>query len=386
MMTTIMQQKETCLMDDKIRNNNKQIYKIMSNKKRHRFKVWESTIFDIETKYDPIEPLGRGAYGVVCSSINTSTNEKVAIKKISNVFDHSVGALKVLREMKILRQTRHENVIKLKDVMVASIKSTFKDVYLVYELMDCELTNVIYSPRQLSKYHIKYFMFQLLNGLNYLHSANIIHRDLKPENLLVNANCDLKISDFGLSRTTKGRAQPMTVCVGTPAYRAPELLLSCETYGTSMDMWSVGCIFAELLGRKQIFPGKDSLDQLKLILNLLGTPRDSDLKFITNSRILNFLKSQPFTPKTSLSSLFPNADFMALDLLQQMLVFNPNRRITVSEALKHPYMTGYYDSRSIRRAPFPCDIAVDADAGVNKIRDMIWDEMLLHRPETAPFR
>ncbi|KAK9684815.1 hypothetical protein RND81_10G234700 [Saponaria officinalis] len=357
----------------------------MSNKKRHRFKVWES-IFDIETKYDPIEPLGRGAYGVVCSSINTSTNEKVAIKKISNVFDHSVGALKVLREMKILRQTRHENVVKLKDVMVPSIKSTFKDVYLVYELMDGDLCSVIYSQRQLSKYHIKYFMFQLLNGLNYLHSANIIHRDLKPENLLVNANCELKISDFGLSRTTKGRAQAMTICVGTPGYRAPELLLSCETYGRSMDMWSVGCIFAELLGRQPIFPGKDSLDQLKLIINLLGTPRDSDLEFITNSRILNFLKSQPFIPKTSLSSLYPNADFMALDLLRKMLVFNPNTRITVSEALKHPYMTELYNSRSIRRAPFPCDIAVDANVGVNKIRDMIWDEMLLHHPETAPFR
>ncbi|KAK9670087.1 hypothetical protein RND81_13G176300 [Saponaria officinalis] len=354
-MAMIMQQKETCLIDQKIRDNNKQIYKIMSNKKRHRFKVWES-IFDIETKYNPIAALGRGAYGVVCSSINTSTNEKVAVKKISNVFDHSVEALKVLREMKILHQTRHKNVIKLKDVTLPSIKSTFKDVYL------------------------------LLSGLNYLHSANIIHRDLKPENLLVNANCDLKISDFGLSRTTKGRAQPMTEYVVTRWYRAPELLLSCETYGTSVDMWSVGCIFAELLGRRPIFPGKDSLDQLNLIINILGTQRDSELEFITSSRVLKFLKSQPYTPGISLSSLYPNADFKALDLLRKMLAFNPNKRITVSEALKHPYMTGLSDPRSIRRAPFPCDIAIDADIGVDKIRNLIWDEMLLYHPETAPFR
>ncbi|KAK9670093.1 hypothetical protein RND81_13G177000 [Saponaria officinalis] len=384
-MAMIMQQKETCLINQKIRDNNKQIYKIMSNKKRHRFKVWES-IFDIETKYHPIAPLGRGAYGVVCSSIDTSTNEKVAIKKISNVFDHSVEALKVLREMKILRQTRHENVIKMKDVMVPSIKSTFKDVYLVYELMDCDLRNVIYSRRELSGVHVKYFMFQLLSGLNYLHSANIIHRDLKPENLLVNANCDLKISDFGLSRTTKGRAQPMTEYVVTRWYRAPELLLSCETYGTSVDMWSVGCIFAELLGRRPIFPGKDSLDQLNLIINILGTQGDSELEFITSSRVLKFLKSQSYTPGFSLSSLYPNADFRALDLLRKMLAFNPNKRITVSEALEHPYMTGLYDPRSTRRAPFPCDIAVDADIGVDKIRNLIWDEMLHYHPETAPFR
>ncbi|KAL9226292.1 hypothetical protein vseg_002123 [Gypsophila vaccaria] len=390
-MAMVIQHRDVSVTDRKVSNNNdnnkkKQIYLIMSNKKRHRFRVWDS-IFDIETKYVPIEALGRGAYGIVCSSMNTSTNEKVAIKKISNVFDRSEEALKALRELKILRQARHENVIALKDVMISSMQSIFKDVYMVYELMDCDLEKIIYSEQSLSYDHVKYFMFQLLRGVNYLHSANIVHRDLKPENVLVNAGSDLKICDFGLSRTTKGRAQPMTEHVGTRWYRAPELLLSCDTYGPSIDMWSVGCIFAELLGRQPLFPGEDSLDQLKRIINILGTQRDSDLEFITNPRVLRFLKSEAYTPGViNFSCLYPDADPMALDLLRKMLIFNPNKRITASEALKHPYMAGLYDPRLIRRAPFPCDINVDAGIGVDKIRNMIWDEMLLHHPETAPFR
>ncbi|MBA0840631.1 hypothetical protein Goarm_003202 [Gossypium armourianum] len=229
----------------------------------------------------------------------------------------------------------------------------FKDVYLVYELMDTDLHQIIKSPQPLSNDHCKYFIFQLLRGLKYLHSANILHRDLKPGNLLVNANCDLKICDFGLARTSRGNEQFMTEYVVTRWYRAPELLLCCDNYGTSIDVWSVGCIFAEILGRKPIFPGTECLNQLKLIINVLGSQQEADIQFIDN-------------PKA-----------------RRMLVFDPSKRITVTEALLHPYLLGLYDPRCNPPAQVPIDLEIDENMGESMIREMMWSEMLHYHPEAV---
>ncbi|PHT98855.1 Mitogen-activated protein kinase -like protein NTF3, partial [Capsicum chinense] len=229
---------------------------------KHYYSMWQS-LFEIDTKYVPIKPIGRGAYGIVCSSVNRETNEKVAIKKINNAFENRVDALRTLRELKLLRHLRHENIVK--------------------------------SSQTLTNDHCQYFLFQLLRGLKYLHSANILHRDLKPGNLLINANCDLKICDFGLARTSSGKDQFMTEYVVTRWYRAPELLLCCDNYGTSIDVWSVGCIFAELLGRKPVFPGTECLNQLKLIINILGSQREEDLEFIDNPKARKYIKSLPYS-------------------------------------------------------------------------------------------
>lgn len=157
-------------------------------------------------------------------------------------------------------------------------------------------------------------------GLKYLHSANVLHRDLKPGNLLVNANCELKICDFGLARTSRDSGQFMTEYVVTRWYRAPELLLCCDNYGTSIDVWSVGCIFSEILGRKPIFPGTECLSQLKLIISVLGSQNEENLNFIDNPKAKRFIRTLPFSRGTSLSSLYPSADPLALDLLQMMLL------------------------------------------------------------------
>lgn len=133
-------------------------------KGKHYYTIWQ-TLFEIDTKYVPIKPIGRGAYGVVCSSINRETNEKVAIKKIGNIFENSIDALRTLRELKLLRHIRHENVIALKDVMMPIHKTSFKDVYLVYELMDTDLHQIIKSSQPLSNDHCKYFLFQVLTSL-----------------------------------------------------------------------------------------------------------------------------------------------------------------------------------------------------------------------------
>ncbi|XP_078177795.1 mitogen-activated protein kinase 4 [Carex rostrata] len=355
----------------------------MGNHGKHYFTMWQ-TLFEIDTKYVPIKPIGRGAYGIVCSSINRETNEKVAIKKINSVFDNRVDALRTLRELKLLRHLRHENVIALKDIMMPPYRRSFKDVYLVYELMDTDMHQIIKSPQPLSDDHCQYFLFQLLRGLKYLHSANILHRDLKPGNLLVNANCDLKICDFGLARTNSTKTgQFMTEYVVTRWYRAPELLLCCDEYGTSIDVWSVGCIFAELLGRKPIFPGTECLNQLKLIINVLGTVSESDMGFIDNPKARKYIKSLPYTPGMPLRSLYSKANPLAIDLLQRMLVFDPSKRITVDDALVHPYMSPLYDPAMNPPAEVPIDLEIDDEMPVDLIREKMWQEMLYYHPEAS---
>lgn len=349
---------------------------------KHYFSMWQ-TMFEIDTKYVPIKPIGRGAYGIVCSSINRETNEKVAIKRINNVFDNRIDALRTLRELKLLRHLRHENVIGLKDVMVPIHRRSFKDVYLVYELMDTDLHQIIKSSQALSNDHCQYFLFQLLRGMKYLHSANILHRDLKPGNLLVNANCDLKICDFGLARTSSGKEQFMTEYVVTRWYRAPELLLCCDKYDTSIDVWSVGCIFAELLGRKPIFPGTECLNQLKLIINVLGSQSEADLEFIDNPKARRYIKSLPYCPRTPLARIYPGANPLAIDLLQRMLIFDPSKRISVTEALQHPYMSALYNPNLNPPAQVPIDLDIDEDLGEDMIREMMWREMLHYHPEAA---
>ncbi|AES70615.1 MAP kinase-like protein [Medicago truncatula] len=317
-------------------------------RRKHCYTMWE-TLFDIHTKYRPIKPIGRATYGMVCSSINMDTNEKVAIKKISNVFDDC-----------------GDNVIALKDVMIPDQRTSFKDIYLVYEFMDKDLHR-IKSSKPLSNDHCKLYLVQLLQGLNYLHSANILHRDLKPENLLVNANCDLKMCDFGLARENQ----------------VDELLLGCGNYGTSIDMWSVGSIFAEMLGRKPIFPGKDSLHQMKLIISVLGS-QESDLELIVNPKTKAFIKSLPYTKGTHFSQLHPQADPLAIDLLQKMLVFDPTKRITASEVLQHPYMADLCDDQWRNRPPqVPLNLHIDENSDNKMIREMMWNEMLHYHPEAA---
>ena len=217
-----------------------------------------------------------------------------------------------------------------------------------------------------------------------MHSANVLHRDLKPSNLLLNANCDLKICDFGLARTGPEKGQFMTEYVVTRWYRAPELLLSCDEYDSAIDVWSVGCIFAEMLGRKPIFPGKDYLHQLKLILSTIGTPSEDDLHFIPNETARNFIHSQPFAPRVSLRMVYPSANPLAIDLIDKMLVFNPRKRISVSEALEHPYLAMLHDENlePVAPSPFTSNFE-DEDLSEHELREKVWSEMLHYHPEAS---
>ncbi|GAB4861908.1 Mitogen-activated protein kinase 4 [Ancistrocladus abbreviatus] len=352
-----------------------------NNRHKHQFTLGQ-TLFEVNKKYTSIKAIGRGSYGVVCSAFNRKTSQKVAIKKIFNVFDNLVGVVRALRELKILRHVKHKNMIELKDVVIPDHHG-FNDVYFVYELVNTDLDRVIQSPQPLSNDHCRFFIFQLLQGLNCLHSANILHQDVKPRNLLVNANCDIKICDFGLARTRNGDEQYMTDYVVSRWYRAPELLLCSNTHGSPIDVWSVGCIFAKILGRKPIFCGRDSLHQLGLIFTILGSPYDADLEFVDKERARNYIRSLPYSEGIPFSILYPNVDLLAIDSLQRLLVFDPLKRITASEALQHPYLSDLYDPILSLPIQFLLDLYIDENSGEQNMRNLMLREILRDHPEVA---
>lgn len=156
--------------------------------------------FVIDDKYEIIKQVGSGAYGVVASALNKQNNKKVAIKKVINAFDDLIDAKRILREIKILKFLKHENIVSMVDLLKPESRTGYQDIYIVTELMETDLHRVIYSRQELSDDHIQYFMYQILRGLLFMHSANVIHRDIKPSNLLLNKACDLKICDLGLAR------------------------------------------------------------------------------------------------------------------------------------------------------------------------------------------
>jgi len=345
------------------------------------------TRFDVDSRYTLIKPIGSGAYGVVCSALDNHTGEKVAIKKINKAFEHLTDTKRTLREVKILRHFNHENVIRIKDILRPASLEKFEDVYIVSELMDTDLHQIISSPQPLTDDHCQYFLYQILRALKYIHSAHVLHRDLKPSNLLLNGNCDLKVCDFGLARVAhpeENHAGFMTEYVATRWYRAPEIMLSWKEYTKAIDVWSVGCIFAELLGRKALFPGKDYIHQLNLITDVIGTPDEEDIDSIESEKARRYISSLPYKPPIPPERIYPNANPEAIDLLQKMLVFSPMKRITVEDALAHPYLASLHDpsDEPLAHAEFLFDFE---RMPLNKqtLRELVSHEMLAFHPEFA---
>jgi mitogen-activated protein kinase 1/3/mitogen-activated protein kinase 6 len=333
-------------------------------------------LFEVQARYAPIKPIGKGAYGVVCSARDVDTDARVAIKKIGNAFDNAVDAKRTLREIKLLRHLEHENVIRIADVVSPASLPNFRDVYVMYELMDTDLHQIIRSQQALSDDHCQYFVYQLLRGLKYVHSAGVLHRDLKPSNLLLNANCDLKICDFGLARANAETDAFMTEYVVTRWYRAPELLLSCAEYTTAIDVWSVGCIFAELLGRKPLFPGKDYVHQMNLIARTIGSPAERETRFIASEKARRYVRSLPVTPRVDFRAVYPEADPKAVDLLDRMLVFDPEERIGVAEALAHPYLASLHDEDDEPTCATPFAFEFENEAlSEERVRTLVFEEL-----------
>ncbi|PIA18741.1 Pkinase-domain-containing protein [Coemansia reversa NRRL 1564] len=330
--------------------------------------------------YRIVRDIGQGAYGFVCEAEHIETGQHVAIKKVSRVGEKEILAKRSLREIKLMRHfSGHENIISLLDIDVAN-SPDFNEIYLIQELMEADLQLIIRSGQPLTDPHYQYFLYQVCRGLKYIHSAGVLHRDLKPSNLLVNANCSLRICDFGLARglaeTPEGNIGFMTEYVATRWYRAPEIMLSFLSYTKAIDIWSVGCIFAELLGGKPLFKGRDYVDQLNQILQILGTPDDATLSRIGSERAQMYIRSLPYMPKVSWERIFPNATPLALDLLEKMLDFDPSTRITVEEVLAHPYLKAHHNFDDEISCPVSCDMSFETVTSMPDVKRMIIEEVI----------
>ncbi|XP_030748567.1 mitogen-activated protein kinase p38b [Sitophilus oryzae] len=295
------------------------------------------TVWEVPVRYQQLSAVGSGAYGQVCSAVDSQTKKKVAIKKLARPFQTAVHAKRTYRELKLLKHMRHENVIGLLDVFYPRHDNS--QIYLVTHLMGADLNNIIRTQR-LTDDHVQFLVYQILRGLKYIHSAGIIHRDLKPSNIAVNEDCELKILDFGLARPTETE---MTGYVATRWYRAPEIMLNWMHYNQTVDIWSVGCIMAELMTGKTLFPGTDHIHQLNLIMEILGTPNEEFMNRITSESARNYIKSLPPMHKKDLFQYFYGANPKAVDLLSLMLEIDSEKRITAEQALAHPYLAAYSD-------------------------------------------
>ncbi|KAG0171262.1 Mitogen-activated protein kinase [Apophysomyces sp. BC1034] len=336
--------------------------------------------FIVDRKYQFIREMGQGAYGVVCAAKDTEKDEQVAIKKVCRIFEKNILAKRALREVKLLRHFNgHENITSIIDMDIVNLQD-FNELYLVQELMEADLHQIIRSGQPLTDAHFQYFVYQICRGLKYIHSANVLHRDLKPGNLLVNADCELKICDFGLARgysdNPESNAGFMTEYVATRWYRAPEIMLSFQNYTKAIDMWSVGCIFAEMLGGKPLFKGRDYVDQLNQILGILGTPDEETLRRVGSERAQVYIRSLPRMPRIPFQNLYPRANPLAINLLNQLLEFDPSRRITVEEALAHPYLSAYHDEDDEPSHTQAFDFSFEVVDSIEEMRRMIAQEVM----------
>ena len=279
-------------------------------------------------------------------------------------------------------------MLALVDVWCAESAEDFDEIYLVTELLDTDLHQIINSNQPLTDDHVQYFTYQILRALKYIHSANVLHRDLKPSNLLLNGNCDLKVCDYGLARVAdpeENHAGFLTEYVATRWYRAPEVMLSWKNYTKAIDVWAVGCILAELLGRRPLFPGRDYLHQVGLILDVLGSPDDDDLASIGSDKARRYVRSLPHKEKVPFDRLYPNASPDAIDLLEGLLTFNPAKRLTVEEALTHPYMAALHDPDDEPSAESLFDFEFEKSTLTEPLlRSLLFEEILAFHPEAAP--
>jgi serine/threonine protein kinase len=297
-------------------------------------------------RYQKIEkPVGEGTYGVVYKAKDRATGEFVALKKIRlEVEDEGIPST-ALREISLLRELDHPNIVKLKDVEHAEGR-----LYLVFEWLDKDLKkymdSALATPQGMPMDLIKSYMYQLLKGMDFCHARGIMHRDLKPQNLLVDKKGVLKLADFGLARAFMIPVRSYTHEVVTLWYRAPEILLGQKTYSPAVDMWSIGCIFAELINHRPLWPGDSEIDELYRIFRSLGTPTTETWPGVTE--LPDYKAAFPQWPRRALSKSITSTTFDAagMDLLEKMLAYDPSKRISSRAAMDHEWFSDL-DKRSL---------------------------------------
>ncbi|ONK56549.1 uncharacterized protein A4U43_C10F9950 [Asparagus officinalis] len=320
-------------------------------------------------QYEKVEKIGEGTYGVVYKARDRLTNDTIALKKIRLEQQDEGVPSTAIREISLLKEMQHDNIVRLLDVVHSE-----KRIYLVFEYLDLDLKkhmdtcpDVANGPRI-----VKMFLYQILRGIAHCHSHRILHRDLKPQNLLIDQRTNtLKIADFGLARAFGIPLRTFTHEVVTLWYRAPEILLGSRQYSTPVDMWSVGCIFAEMVNKRPLFAGDSEIDELFKIFRVLGTPNEDTWPGVTS--LPDFKSTFPKWPPRDLATVVPNLEPAGLDLLslkeslindlyvarkcfsmnqlkesllgmllstntsRKMLQYEPAKRIIARHALEHEY-------------------------------------------------
>jgi mitogen-activated protein kinase 1/3 len=334
-----------------------------------------------------VQALGSGAYGSVYESRDTTTEKKVAMKRVTHLRESPTDAKRILREIAILARLDSAHVVRLSEVVIpASSMCNIDEVYIAMEICDTDMGKLLEAEINLNNVEINTMFYNLLVGLKYIHSAGVYHRDLKPANVFVNQNGDVKIGDFGLARAIGGEMlvvdnddvegdadihppqlmRRKTEHVVTRWYRAPELILKNSDYTEAIDIWSAGCIYAELLemlddnksatSRRALFPGRccsslspirkiprEGDEQLEVIFSIIGTPSREELSAVGGSKACQYAQSFRNSYGNDLALRFPKAGSQELDLLGKMLIFKPEARIVVEGALAHPVFASLRD-------------------------------------------
>ena len=300
----------------------------------------------MQKKYSFLEIIGEGAYGIVYKCLNTETNKYVAIKKFKETNDVIVQKT-IQRELEMIRQTKHPNIVDFIEAFQHK-----GNLFIVFDYVEQNLLQLLEkTPNGLNPSDIKFLIYQLCKGINYLHkNSNIIHRDIKPENLLVDSNNNLKICDFGFARkfelnSDNNNISIMTDYVATRWYRSPELLLSGGIYGPAVDYWAIGCIMGELIDGNPLFPGENDIDQINCIVKVLGNLPKFEIEMLKKNKIFDekellYIKE----PETLEKRYEGKIDEDAIDFLKGLLNMDPDLRLNGESVFKHKYFEGYLDN------------------------------------------
>jgi len=304
--------------------------------------------------FTKIEKIGEGTYGVVFKGRNKNTGEIVAMKKIRLESEDEGVPSTAIREISLLKELQHPNIVCLSDVLMQEAK-----LYLIFEFLTMDLKKYMDSniPKDslMDPKLVKSYTYQLLQGLLFCHQRRVLHRDLKPQNLLIDKHGCIKIADFGLARAFGVPVRVYTHEVVTLWYRAPEVLLGCPKYSCPIDMWSMGTIFAEMVNRRPLFQGDSEIDQLFRIFRVLRTPTEEIWPEVT--KLPDFKPSFPNWTTFSLKQSMKKLEDAGMDLLEKMLIYDPSKRISARKALLHPYFDDL-DKMSLPAKPGEYEIKV----------------------------
>ncbi|XP_017099261.2 cyclin-dependent kinase 1 [Drosophila bipectinata] len=287
--------------------------------------------------FEKIEKIGEGTYGVVYKGRNRLTGQIVAMKKIRLESDDEGVPSTAIREISLLKELKHANIVCLEDVLMEENR-----IYLIFEFLSMDLKKYMDSlpaDKHMDPKLVRSYLYQITSAILFCHRRRVLHRDLKPQNLLIDKNGIIKVADFGLGRSFGIPVRIYTHEIVTLWYRAPEVLLGSPRYSCPVDIWAIGCIFAEMATRKPLFQGDSEIDQLFRMFRILKTPTEDIWPGVTS--LPDYKNTFPCWSTNQLTNQLKNLDENGIDLIQSMLIYDPVHRISAKEILEHPYFNGF---------------------------------------------